>query len=72
MIRLATVTDPVDLAWAAFDAAALRLHYLYGTIDLITDTPDDRAQRMKLAIEVARLWNEWRKLFLGDVPGDAA
>lgn len=72
MIRLAAVTLPVDLAWAAFDGAALRLNYLYRTVDLTTDTPADRAQRMTLAIETTRLWDEWRKLFLGDEPGDAA
>ncbi|KQO13256.1 hypothetical protein [Sphingomonas sp. Leaf242] len=72
MIRLATTTSPVDLAWAAFDAAALRFHYMYRHIDLTTDTPADSAARQRLAGETARLWDEWRKLFLGDDPGDAA
>lgn len=72
MIRLAAATSPVDLAWAAFDASALRLNHLYRIVDLRTDTPSDRAQRMTLAIETARLWDDWRKLFLGDDPGDAA
>jgi hypothetical protein len=72
MIRLAAATSPVDLAWAAFDAAALRLNHLYRLVDLTTDTPADRAQRMKLAGETARLWDEWRKLFLSDGPEDAA
>jgi len=72
MIRLAAATSSVDLAWAAFDAAALRLNYLYRLVDLTTDTPADRAQRMKLAGETARLWDEWRKLFLGEESGDAA
>jgi hypothetical protein len=66
MIRLAAATSPVDLAWAAFDAKALRLNHIYRTVDLLTDAPADRAQRMKLAIETAQLWDEWRKLFLGD------
>ncbi len=72
MIRLAATTAPVDLAWAAFDAAALRLNLVYRTVDLRTDTPTDRAKRMALAIETTRLWNEWRELFLGDEPGDVA
>lgn len=72
MIRLAAATSPVDLAWAAFDAKALRLNHIYRTVDLLTDTPADRAQRMKLAIETAQLWDEWRKLFLGNDSGDAA
>ncbi len=72
MIRLAAVTSSVDLAWAAFDAKALLLNHIYRTVDLRTDTPADRAQRMKLASETARLWDEWRKLFLGDETGGAA
>jgi len=72
MIRLAAATPPVDLAWSAFDAAALRLNLVYRTVDLRTDTPADRAQRMTLAIETARLWDEWRKLFLGEETEGAA
>jgi hypothetical protein len=72
MIRLAAATPAVDLAWAAFDSAALRLNHLYRICDLTTDTPADRADRMKLAAETAHLWDEWRNLFLSDVPGDAA
>ena len=72
MIRLAATTAPVDLAWAAFDAAALRLNHIYRTVDLLTDTPADRTQRMTLAMEAAQLWNEWRDMFLSDEPGDAA
>lgn len=72
MIRLATETSPVDLAGAAFDAAAMRFHYMYRHIDLTTDTPADSAVRQRLAGETARLWDEWRKLFLGDDSGDAA
>lgn len=72
MIRLAAATSPVDLAWAAFDAKALLLNHVYRNVDLLTDTPADRAQRMTLANETARLWNEWRTLFLADEPGDAA
>ena len=66
MIRLAAATSPVDLAWAAFDAAALRFHYMYRHVDLTTDTPADSAVRQRLAGETARLWNEWRELFLSD------
>ncbi|MGA1800216.1 hypothetical protein VH567_15705 [Sphingomonas sp. 4RDLI-65] len=72
MIRLAATTPPVDLAWAAFDAAALRFQHMYRHIDLATDTPADSAVRQRLAGETARLWDEWRKLFLGDDPGSAA
>jgi hypothetical protein len=35
------------------------------------DTPADRAARKNLAMETARLWDEFRKLFLGDEPGAA-
>ena len=69
MIHLAATTSPVDLAWAAFDAAALRFQYMYRDIDLTTDTPADSAVRQRLAGETARLWDEWRTLFLGDETG---
>jgi hypothetical protein len=72
MIHLAATTSPIDLAWAAFDVSMLRLHDLYGTVDQRSDTPADRAHRMALAIETNRLWDDWRKLFLGNEAGEAA
>ena len=51
---------------AAFDAAAIRFHRMYSRADALHDGDADRAARMKAAEDVARLWDEWRKLFLGD------
>lgn len=71
MIRLAATTSPVDLAWAAFDEAAIRFHRAYAIAPLF-DAPEDRTRRQGEAVEVLRLWEEWRELFLGDEPGDVA
>lgn len=72
MIRLASTQSSVDAAWSAFDCAAIRLHRMYSEQD--TDTPKHRAARMALAQDVARLWDEYRALFLadGDERGTAA
>jgi len=74
MIRLAATTAPVDLAWTAFDDAAIRLNRMYATAPLSKqfDDSENRKRRQDAAINVLRLWEEWRELFLGDEPGDAA
>lgn len=74
MIRLAVDNSPVEAAWAAFDAAAIAFHAQYRAVAYRReDTPEMRAARMKAAQDVARLWDEWRALFLADGnPGDAA
>lgn len=72
MIRLAADNSPVEVAWAAFDAAAIRFHRMYATRDPMHDSAEHRAERMALAQDVAKLWDEWRALFLGDEPRPAA
>jgi hypothetical protein len=66
MIHVVASNDPVDVAWAAFDRAAIRFHRMYARADIMHDGEADRAERMKAAQEVATLWDEWRKLFIGD------
>lgn len=72
-IRLEVSNDPVSVAWAAFDAAAIRLQRYYARA-AIDDTPALRAERMAAAQETIRLWKEWRELFLtcDDEPRPAA
>lgn len=74
MIRLAADNSPEEAAWAAFDAAALRLHAAYRCADpRREDSSGIRAERKELAIEAVHLWAEWRDLFLGgDAPRPAA
>lgn len=69
MIRLAVENSPAEAAWAAFDAAALSFYAMYGSAaDMrVSDTAEARAARMKAAHDVARLWDEWRGLYLADV-----
>ena len=68
MIRLAVENTPVEAAWAAFDAAAISFHALYGAAADVEreDTPEARSARMKAAQEAARLSDEWRSLFLAE------
>jgi hypothetical protein len=67
MIRLVVENSPVEAAWAAFDAAALSLHALYSAAERGTaDTTQDRTARIQAAQEVARLWDQFTKLFLAD------
>jgi hypothetical protein len=70
VIRLAVENSPVEAAWAAFDAAALALHQIYAAVDpfdpIFGDTTDGRRLRMSKAQEVARLWEEWRALYLAE------
>ena len=63
MIRLAIENTPASVAWAAFDAAAIRYHRGYAAVGESTDTEEARARRMKDAEELVRLWDEWRALF---------
>lgn len=73
-IRVIASNDPVDAAFAAFDAAAIRFHRMYGKAQ-IDDSPEERAERMRAGQEVVRLWDEWRELFLsvgGEDPRPAA
>ena len=65
MLIVAASNSPEQVAWAAFDEAALRLHRMYATADLNTGDDADRARRLQMAIEVARLWDSWRTIFLG-------
>lgn len=66
MIRLAVENSPTDLAWRAFDEAALALHRRYAADARRSSamSPPERTARMRAAQEVARLWDEWRVLFL--------
>jgi hypothetical protein len=68
MIRLAVENSPVEAAWAAFDAAAIAFHSQYAAASVmrVNDTAGASAARMKAAEEVARLWDEWRALFLAE------
>lgn len=73
-IQLAASNSPVDVAWLAFDRAALRMHRLYANASSVPDTPEERERRMQAGQEVVRLWDEWRTLYLrdGDEPRPAA
>ncbi len=68
MMRLAVENTPAEVAWAAYDAAAIALHALYAAAADMDreDTSAERAARMKAGQEVVRLWDEWRALFLGE------
>ena len=66
MIHIAASNSPVEIAWAAFDAAAIRLNELYARADGVPDTPAERKARYDLSLEVVRLWNEFRILLVGD------
>jgi TorA maturation chaperone TorD len=65
MIRLVAERGPVDIAWDAFDAAAIMLNRMYAEVDPKSDTADERAARCEAAQQVAHLWQEWQALFLG-------
>lgn len=72
MIHLIHETSPVEVAWAAFDRSMIRLHTFYHRVGQFEDTPSDRANRMKLAQETMRLWEEWRDLFFAENTSDSA
>lgn len=72
MIHLAVENSPIDAAWAAFDAAAIRLNRMYAECSPDWDTPAEVEARRQLSIEVVRLWSAFQALFLGDDPGAAA
>lgn len=72
-IRLAFEQTPVEAAWAAYDAAAIRLHSMHQQAAFEPDTMAGSADRRELALEVARLWKEFEALFSGEPgPGEAA
>lgn len=68
MLTLAATSTPDEVAWAAFDAAAMTFQRMYQLADPMTDTEAERARRRAASLEVARLWDEWRTLFLADAP----
>lgn len=71
-VKLVAENSPVEIAWANFDAAAIRLNLKYQERPLL-DTPEKVADRMAAAQDAARLWDEWRALFLASPnPEDAA
>lgn len=72
MIRVVASNSPVEAAWAAFDAAALSFHALYGAAadSEREDTAQTRAIRMKAAQEVVGLWDDFRNLYLADAGHD--
>jgi len=72
MMHLAFEQSPVDAAWAAFDAAAIRLNRMYAECSPDWDTPEETTARRELSIEVVRLWNEFRTLLVGQDPRPAA
>ena len=72
MIRVVASNYPVEVGWAAFHAAAIRFHRIYANADRLHDTDADRARWIKVAQEVARLWDEWCKLFAAAEPRPAA
>ncbi|APZ98047.1 hypothetical protein BWQ93_05805 [Sphingopyxis sp. QXT-31] len=69
MIHVAASNSPAEVAWAAFDAAAIRLNRMYAECAPDWDTPEERAARLSLSLEVVRLWNEFRALLVGDDTG---
>ena len=66
-LRLAAQSDPVEIAWHAFDGAALALHAMYRAADESEADPANSAHhRMRKAHEVANLWDAWRALYLSE------
>jgi len=73
MIQLAATSSPVEVAWAAFDAAAIRLNAIYADASTDWDSPAEHRERFELAMETVRLWKAFSDLFLADeTPGSAA
>jgi len=74
MIRVVASNDPVDVAWAAFDAAAISFHSLYSAAADMDrdDTEVARRARFEAAQDVVRLWDEFLRLSVGDEPRPVA
>ncbi|ALJ14092.1 hypothetical protein [Sphingopyxis macrogoltabida] len=72
MMRLAYEQSPVEAAWAAFDAARIRLHAMYDFAVEEADTMAGSADRCKLAIEVWRLQKEFEALLAADTGPESA
>ena len=56
-LHIVSETDPVHLAWQAFDKAALELNAMYS--HKVYATPGDRLDK---AVEVSRLWSAFSAL----------
>lgn len=65
MIRLASQSSLEQVAWAAFDEAALRLKEEYDTVR-IPDTLEARTRRFEMSMEVVRRWDAWRTMFVSE------
>lgn len=70
MIRLAVENSPLEVAFAAFDAANVRLHSMYQTVDPTTDTRSAQQERLEAALETRRLWQKFHDLYVADSGGD--
>jgi hypothetical protein len=64
-LRLASETNPLVVAWNAYDAAALRLAEMYRNA-----SKSSSPERMLQALEVNRLWEQFRKLMADCTPED--
>jgi hypothetical protein len=61
-LELISQTDPVDVAWAAYDDAMLRLQHAYDTHSI---APDARAARRAIALEARERWRAFINLYEG-------
>ncbi|MEG3144237.1 hypothetical protein U1839_06180 [Sphingomonas sp. RT2P30] len=71
MIAPVAETSPLELAWAEYDAAVLRLHAAYGAAG-DRDTLAGRRARMELGLEAVRLWTAFMALAEVDLTRSAA
>lgn len=74
MMHLAFEQSPVEVAWAAYDAAMIRLHAMYEQAASEGDTLAGSGDRREQFAEVVRLRAEFEALFVADDsgPGGAA
>ena len=68
-MQVVSENSKLDAAWSAFDIARIRLEALYHDATLAPEPHALRIQRCEAAIEVARLWNKWRDIFLSNDRG---
>lgn len=71
-IRLATTSSPAEMAWAAYNAAVLRLNGLYVNIATGTGEQVDQKALFALSVKVVHLWAAFRDAIIDDDGGPGA
>lgn len=66
-LELVSETDPVTIAWNAFDAEALRLQAMY--VMPVTTT---QMERLEQSLTTVRAWQRFSELFIADNPAPGA